>query len=386
METGTTQHSPRNRENQSLDRKIRTIRMILLGIVLFIWTDAVGKWFISPDQSAPGLFMVLEWVLCLGSAAILFFLTHKPERNVFKWIWSILFCVLFITLLIVCGFYNYKGDFTLGYKVSTSFMPLLGMFIEMWFPRFTKWYGNGIRRIFKLDGVRNVTFILGMLVFYALIVLLCVGMYRIPGCLKEYSSDIVQLVTEGEINHNQDRREPNRLYSSIFNDLNEVQLTAARKNGLKKFISEKDVDSNSHLRRIESCEYYHIQPLTHSVPYLVPKAAKLLEDIGQAFQDSLYNRGYSRNHRITVTSVLRTPESVKKLQKTNANSSSNSCHCYGTTVDISYCTFQTPLKGKKASVEKMRQILMEVAYDMRKQGRCYVKFEKQQTCLHITVR
>jgi hypothetical protein len=27
-----------------------------------------------------------------------------------------------------------------------------------------------------------------------------------------------------------------------------------------------------------------------------------------------------------------------------------------------------------------------VAYDMQRQNRCYVKYEKKQTCLHITVR
>ena len=108
--------------------------------------------------------------------------------------------------------------------------------------------------------------------------------------------------------------------------------------------------------------------------------------MGKAFQDSLFNRGYNRNHRFTVTSVLRTEETVRQLRKTNVNSSENSCHCYGTTFDISYFTYSPPQVGKEASVDKMRQILYQVAYDMKKQGRCYVKYEKQQTCLHITVR
>jgi len=108
--------------------------------------------------------------------------------------------------------------------------------------------------------------------------------------------------------------------------------------------------------------------------------------MGSAFQDSLFNRGYNRNHKFTVSSVLRTEENVKQLRKTNVNSTENSCHCYGTTFDISYFTFHTPHRGKKASVDKMRQILMQVAYDMRRLDRCYVKYEKQTTCLHITVR
>ena len=126
--------------------------------------------------------------------------------------------------------------------------------------------------------------------------------------------------------------------------------------------------------------------LTHSMPYLVPKAAKLIEDIGQAFQDSLHNRGYNRNHKITITSVLRTEDNVKSLRRTNVNSSENSCHCFGTTLDISYFSFETPEFGSTASIDKMRQVLMQVVYDLRNEGRCYVKYEKQQTCLHITVR
>ena len=77
---------------------------------------------------------------------------------------------------------------------------------------------------------------------------------------------------------------------------------------------------------------------------------------------------------------------MRQLRRTNVNSTENSCHCYGTTFDISYFTYDTPTVGKVASVDKMRQILYEVAYDMKRQNRCYVKYEKQQTCLHITVR
>ena len=225
-----------------------------------------------------------------------------------------------------------------------------------------------------------------MLVPVILIVMLFIGSYNLSGSLSEKGADIQQYIDEGEVNHNRDHREPVRQYDRLFNDMNETQLEAARKNGLKNPITLNEADKNRQLQKIETNRYYNVQKLTHSVPYLVPKAAKLLEDMGKAFQDSLFNRGYNRGHRITVTSVLRTEETVRQLRKTNVNSSENSCHCYGTTFDISYFTFTTPDVGKAASVDKMRQILYQVAYDMKKQGRCYVKYEKQQTCLHITVR
>lgn len=370
----------------STERKIRTIRIVLLAIFLFIWSDAIARWFSPAGEQAPGMFRAIVWMLCLASAAVLFFSMRKPEKPFFKWALSILYLLVLVLLLKLCGFYSYQASGTVGYKITVTFMPVIGMLVEHLHPRFIKWYGNGLKRIFKLDGIRNVTFGLGMLLFYALVVAVSVGLYHIPGWLSNWGKDVSQLVIDGEINHNHDHREPGRNYSSIFSDLNDVQLAAAQANGISSFMNFDEARRSSRLRQIESCDLYHIQDLTHSIPYLVPKAKDLLEDMGRAFQDSLYNRGYSRDHRITVTSVLRTPESVKKLQKTNVNSSSNSCHCYGTTIDISYRTFQAPRKGRKASVEKMNQILMQVAYDMRNQGRCYVKYEKQQTCLHITVR
>lgn len=379
--------SVRSRQaDTSTERKIRIIRIVLLAIFLFIWSDAIARWFSPAGELAPGMFRAIVWLVCLASAAVLFFSMRKPEKPVFKWTLSILYLLVLVLLLKLCGFYSYQASGTVGYKITLTFMPVMGMLVEHLHPRFIKWYGNGLKRIFKLDGIRNVTFGLGMLLFYALVVTVSIGLYHIPGWLSGWGKDVSQLVTEGEINRNSDHREPSRRYSSIFSDLNDVQLEAAKSNGLKTFLDFDEARRSSQLREIESCDLYYVQDLTHSIPYLVPKAKDLLEDMGRAFQDSLYNRGYNRDHRITVTSVLRTPESVKKLQKTNVNSSSNSCHCYGTTIDISYRTFQTPSRGKTASVDKMNQVLMQVAYDMRSQGRCYVKYEKQQTCLHITVR
>lgn len=386
MEQRKSQSAPRKRVSDSTERKIQLIRIIILGFFLFAVTDSIGRWFVAPGQSVQGIFRASVWVMCLVSACVLFFAMKKPQKQVTRVSLSILYCIGFVVLLLISGFYRWQTYETVGYKISVTLMPAAGLLVELWHPRFLKWYGNTLKRIFNLDSIRNATFAIGILVFYGLVALALFGMHRASGWLSEYSRDVVQWITEGEINHNTDHREPYRNYSSLLNDLNDVQLTAAKKNGLKTFISLEEAQNNSSLHEIGTCDLYYLDKLTHSIPYLVPKAEKLLEDMGQAFQDSLYNRGYSRGHRFTVTSVLRTPESVKKLQKTNVNSSSNSCHCYGTTFDISYRTFHTPDTGNKASDEKMNQVLMQVAYDMRSQGRCYVKYEKQQTCLHITVR
>ncbi len=91
--------------------------------------------------------------------------------------------------------------------------------------------------------------------------------------------------------------------------------------------------------------------------------------------------------RIVVTSVLRTKEDVRRLKKVNGNASDNSAHCYGTTFDISYYRFQT-CGGVSWDVydDKLVDILADVLIEKRKEGLCYVRFEKKQHCFHITSR
>ena len=85
-------------------------------------------------------------------------------------------------------------------------------------------------------------------------------------------------------------------YTAAFPDTNAVQLVAAQKWGV----------------------YFHVDPLYSSIPYLVPRAAVLLQDIGQAFFDSLYVKGVPF-HKLIVTSVLRSQDDVVKLRRRNGN-------------------------------------------------------------------
>ena len=183
-----------------------------------------------------------------------------------------------------------------------------------------------------------------------------------------------------------DHREPYRNYPSLFADLQETQIAAAMKNGLKGPVTRQQLaDGMDGMVRIDDCDRYALDPLTHSAPYLVPKAATFLDNLGKAFQDSLYNRGYNRNHRFIVTSVTRTQDDVQRLSRQNANATENSCHLYGTTVDISYVRFSKP-DDHVADDIKLKELLMQAVYDQQRAGRVYVKYERKQSCLHMTVR
>jgi hypothetical protein len=179
------------------------------------------------------------------------------------------------------------------------------------------------------------------------------------------------------------------LYASMFNDRNSLHLSAARKVGLRRALktrAEAD-DVKSELVKIESGDSYLIDNLTHSIPYLTSSAAQLLDTIGQSFTLSLRSKGIEP-HRIIVTSVLRTQEDVRKLQSSgNVNASNNSAHSYATTFDITYVRYsKVGFRGRSASEQELFDTLVEVLQRFKNEGRCYVKYEIQQRCFHITSR
>lgn len=170
-----------------------------------------------------------------------------------------------------------------------------------------------------------------------------------------------------------------------FGDLNSIQLVAARRNGVKAAKRRDDVPIQQ-LQHIASGGSYKVDHLTHSMPYLTSGAKDLLGEIGKRFQAKLRKKGYLQ-HRIIVTSVLRTKDDIANLQKTNGNSVSNSAHLYGTTFDIAYTRFGIyGVLGTNIRNQVMTDILGEVLKELRNEGLCYIKYERNQHCFHITSR
>lgn len=172
----------------------------------------------------------------------------------------------------------------------------------------------------------------------------------------------------------------------VFNDSNKHHIASAEANGIAPLYSVGQAwDEAVKLERLETCEEYYLDELTHSMPYLVPKAHRLLKDIGIAFRDSMNTRG-GGYYRIKVTSVLRTPSLIKRLRRRNRNAVDTSAHLFATTFDISYLKFICDSPSIPRTQEDMKNLLGEVIDDMRRQERCYVKYERKQACYHITVR
>lgn len=180
-------------------------------------------------------------------------------------------------------------------------------------------------------------------------------------------------------------------YKRSFPDLNDKHLEVAKAVGIRPLEDREEAESmKEKLTHITDNEFYVVDSLTHSIPYLVPRASALLDTIGSNFLDSLAAKGLNPN-QVIVTSVLRTQSDVKRLRRRNRNASANSAHCFGATFDVSWKRFKKvedengrPLQDVGSDTLKL--VLSEVLRDLRQAEKCYIKYELKQGCFHITAR
>ena len=235
-----------------------------------------------------------------------------------------------------------------------------------------------------------------LLRFFALLALLVLGTYISISASRSRKERLLREEERAWLDLGPIQNHPVRIYdvpfSKEFNDLNDVQLQVAQSVGVPPVA---DRNAAEHLKtklvKLEDTDTYVVDSLTHSIPYLIPSAKELLDQIGQNFQDSLSAKGLNP-YKLVVTSVLRTEADVRKLRRHNGNASENSTHRYGTTFDLSYWRYEKipEFRGRPyedVPPEYLRATLSQVLRDIHKQpGTCYIKYERKQSCFHITVR
>ena len=178
-------------------------------------------------------------------------------------------------------------------------------------------------------------------------------------------------------------------YKLKFNDLQVKQHAVASAIGLPH--PPKDRQDAASMRKqlveIKTNDNYIVDSLTHSVPYLIPCAKRELDSIGEEWADIL-KRNNLPHYRFYVTSILRTQEDIKYLQRSgNINSVTQSCHCYGTTFDLAYMRYEKVTNTRDYMHEdNLKLVLGQVLLNHQRAGKIYVKYEAKQSCFHITVR
>ena len=179
-------------------------------------------------------------------------------------------------------------------------------------------------------------------------------------------------------------------FGNTFPDQQDVQIVAASRHGVAPVQNREEAEhSKGKLVYVGSNPFFYVDKLNNSIPYLVPRASVLLQDIGRAYFDSLQIKGIPL-HKIIVTSILRTKDDVAKLRTRNGNATENSCHLYGTTFDVCYNRYkqiQTRQQPRRqVQNDTLKWVLSEVLRDMRDRNRCLIKYEVKQGCFHITVK
>ena len=178
-------------------------------------------------------------------------------------------------------------------------------------------------------------------------------------------------------------------YKDKFNDMQTKQHETASRIGLAR--PPKDRADAASMRKqlveLKTCSNYIVDSLTHSVPYLIPSAKRELDSIGAEWADILKRNGLP-HYRFYVTSVLRTQEDIRFLQRSgNINSVTQSCHCYGTTFDLAYMRYNKVTRTSDYMIEdNLKLVLGQVLLNEQRKGHIYVKYEWKQSCFHVTVR
>lgn len=176
----------------------------------------------------------------------------------------------------------------------------------------------------------------------------------------------------------------NNSYSAEFSDMQAKHIKVAKMLGFQSApLKNKDaVNGAVGLIKVSSCKYFKVGEMKHGTPYLTPMAKDGLYRIAKEFHNYCAAKNLP-TARLIVTSMLRTEEDVKDLQKHNQNAVSDSPHMYGTTFDISWSFYQTP--HRNADGNEYLFVLADVLRKQMKEGLILVRYEKRQRCFHITV-
>ena len=139
------------------------------------------------------------------------------------------------------------------------------------------------------------------------------------------------------------------------------------------------------LVKVEGNEYFVLDTMSYSYPFLTPQARAFIDELGYRFHRKLENTNL-QCVQFTLTSILRTTKSIKRLKKRNKNAITKSSHLHGTSFDISYKQFYADRKLNYSETLHLKDVLAETLYEFRGASKCWVTYEMWQTCFHVVVR
>ena len=196
---------------------------------------------------------------------------------------------------------------------------------------------------------------------------------------------------------------------------NAAQLGRARALGIERGVGDAELErllAAGELVRLEDGDYWVVGSLDYSRALVVPAAHRMLEELGERFQERLADLG-APPFRFEISSILRSAAEQAALRRVNPNAAlGESAHEYATTVDVLYSAFAAPVEpivpvetGGRGELEpvleryaavaservggrralELKAVLGEVLMEMQDEGRVMVTLERQQPVFHMTV-
>ncbi len=136
---------------------------------------------------------------------------------------------------------------------------------------------------------------------------------------------------------------------------------------------------------LENTDRYFIDTMHYSYAFAKPHVRDFLDTLYLRFQKKLKQTDLEGT-RFVVTSLLRTRKSVDRLRKHNRNAIKRSSHLHGTTFDVSYATFLGQRPFNEGELRHLKEALAHALFDLRQEGKCWVKYELFQTCFHVVCK
>jgi hypothetical protein len=178
-------------------------------------------------------------------------------------------------------------------------------------------------------------------------------------------------------------------YSKRLNDRIVDYLAEAKRKGIAVCKDEKDLKDRireGSLVKVNTNNRYIVDRMSFSTPYVTRDSKTLIDEIATRFRDKVSKKGLN-GARFIITSMTRKTDDLRKLRKSNGNSSANSPHLYGNAFDISYKRI-TARKWIMTNCDKkfLKDALGEVIWELRNEKKCFATYERIQNCYHVVAR
>jgi hypothetical protein len=171
----------------------------------------------------------------------------------------------------------------------------------------------------------------------------------------------------------------NRLCEYMDRSVKQGVKPSKDKRGIQQYIRA------GKLQLVEANTGFVLDTFQYSYAALTPYAKRILNEIGQAFHDSLLQTPLA-GAKLIVTSMTRTHYTVSRLVRHNRTAVRKSPHLNGNSFDFSFSRFVSLRDLTDCELHYLQGLSSSILFNMKKSCKIWATFEKNEECLHVVAR